>query len=109
MDGQLAIDYHRLIRTGVSGFAHLDMSTSSRQYNNFVPSSIYYATGGYTPANGRVGVNTGNWQIAFFADNLLNKHAETALPNSYAINLPDTRMVSLNRPRTVGFDVQREF
>lgn len=107
--GSLAIDYHRLIRTGVSGFAHLDMSTSSRQYNNFVPSSIYYATGGYTLANGRVGVNTGNWQIAFFADNLLNKHAETALPNSYAINLPDTRMVSLNRPRTVGFDVQREF
>ncbi|MFZ0552875.1 MAG: TonB-dependent receptor [Steroidobacteraceae bacterium] len=107
--GSLAIDYHRIIRPGVSGFAHLDMSTSSRQYNNFVPTSIYYATGGYTLANGRVGINTGNWQVSFFATNLLNKHAETALPNSYAINLPDSRMVSLNRPRTVGFDLQREF
>lgn len=107
--GSLAIDYHRLIHPGMSGFAHLDMSTSSRQYNNFVPTSIYYATGGYTLANARVGFNTGNWQVAFFASNLLNKHAETALPNSYAINLPDTRMVSLNRPRTVGFDLQREF
>jgi outer membrane receptor protein involved in Fe transport len=107
--GSLAVDYQRPIHPGLNGFAHLDVSTSSGQYNNFVPTSIYYTTGGYTLADARVGVNTGNWQIAFFVSNLLNKHAETALPNSYAINLPDTRMVSLNRPRTVGFNVQRDF
>jgi iron complex outermembrane recepter protein len=107
--GSLDVDYQRPIHPGMNGFAHLDMSTSSRQYNNFVPTSIYYDTGGYTLANARVGINTGDWQVAFFVSNLLNKHAETALPNSYAINLPDTRMVSLNRPRTVGLSLQREF
>ena len=107
--GSVSVDYHRDISPDVSGFAHFDLNTSSRQYNNFVPSSIYYATGGYTLANARLGINTAAWRISFFVSNLLNKHAETALPNSYAINLANSRMVSLNRPRTIGLDLQRDF
>ncbi len=107
--GNLSIDYHARIRPGVGGFLHFDLNTSSRQYNNFVPTSIYYATGGYTLANFRVGVNTAAWQIALFVNNLFNKHAETALPNSYAANLPNTRAVSLNQPMTIGFSLRRDF
>ena len=107
--GNSSIEYRTVLRPELSGFARLDLNTTSRQYNNFDPTSIYYATAGYSLANLRFGLDTSKWQTSLFISNLLNKHAETALPASYAINLPDTRAVSLNRPRTIGFDVRRNF
>lgn len=107
--GNASIEYHQAIRPDVFGFVRFDASTSSRQYNNFVPTSNYYASAGYSLANARLGFETSQWKASLFINNLLDKRAETALPLSYAIDLPVTRPVSLNRPRTFGIDVRRDF
>jgi iron complex outermembrane recepter protein len=104
-----SVEYHAALGHELSGFARLDMSTTTHQYNNFDSTSIYYGTGGYSLANVRFGISNDKWQGSFFISNLLNKHAETALPVAFGIDLPITRAVSLNRPRTIGFDFRRDF
>jgi iron complex outermembrane recepter protein len=107
--GSASAEYHREFDGSTSGFARLDANTTSYQYNNFDPTSIYYKRAGYSLANVRVGSKREAWEGSLFMDNVLNKRAETALPLSYAIDLPSTRRVSLNRPRTVGLEVQYDF
>ena len=107
--GSASTEYHRTFGDSTSGYARLDFSTITHQYNNFDTTSIYYNRAGYSLANMRLGAKHRGWDTALFLDNALNKHAETALPLSYAIDLPTTRRVSLNQPRTVGLDVRYDF
>jgi outer membrane receptor protein involved in Fe transport len=107
--GNASVEYRTEIRS-MSGFARFDVNASSRQYNSFDPTSNYYATAGYALANFRIGADTSKqWQSSFFIDNLFNRHAETGLRAASGIDLPMTRAVSMNRPRTVGFDFRRDF
>jgi iron complex outermembrane recepter protein len=102
-------DYTKQIDAATSGYARLDLSTSTRQFNNFETTSIYYHTGGYSLANLRFGAKHENWDAALFIQNALNKHAETALPGAYSFDLPTTRRISVNRPRTIGLQVKYDF
>jgi outer membrane receptor protein involved in Fe transport len=104
--GSASADYHRQFGNAGLGYARLDYSTTTHQYNNFTPASNYYDRAGYSLANMRVGAKHKGWDTALFIDNAFNKHAETALPLSYAIDLPTTRRVSLNRPRTIGVEIR---
>jgi outer membrane receptor protein involved in Fe transport len=107
--GNASLEYRAKINT-VSGFARFDVNASSRQYNNFDPTSNYYATAGYALTNFRIGTDSVNqWQSSFFIDNLFNRHAETGLRTASGIDLPMTRAVSMNRPRTIGVDIRRNF
>jgi outer membrane receptor protein involved in Fe transport len=107
--GNVSLEYHAEINS-VSGFARFDMNASSRQYNNFDPTSNYYATAGYALANFRIGTDSvKQWQGSFFIDNLFDRHAETGLRTASGIDLPMTRAVSMNRPRTIGVDIRRDF
>jgi outer membrane receptor protein involved in Fe transport len=107
--GNTSLEYRAEIDK-VSGFARFDMNFSSRQFNNFDPTSNYYATAGYALANFRIGTDSVNqWQSSFFIDNLFNRHAETGLRTASGIDLPMTRAVSMNRPRTIGVDIRRNF
>jgi iron complex outermembrane receptor protein len=107
--GNVSLEYHAEINS-VSGFARFDMNASSRQYNNFDPTSNYYATAGYALANFRIGTDSvKQWQGSFFINNLFDRHAETGLRTASGIDLPMTRAVSMNRPRTIGVDVRRNF
>ena len=108
--GNVSLEYRTEIRPTISGFARFDINASSRQFNNFDPTSNYYATAGYALANFRIGTDSSkDWQGSFFIDNLLDKHAETGLRTASGIDLPMTRAVSMNRPRTIGFDIRRNF
>ena len=107
--GSASADYHRQFGNAGLGYARLDYSTTTHQYNNFTPASKYYDRAGYSLANMRVGVKHKGWDTALFIDNAFNKHAETALPLSYAIDLPTTRRVSLNRPRTIGLEIRLDW
>ena len=108
--GNVSTEYRTQIRPTISGFARLDVNASSRQFNNFDPTSNYYATAGYALANFRIGTdNSKEWQSSFYIDNLLDKHAETGLRTASGIDLPMTRAVSMNRPRTIGVDIRRNF
>jgi outer membrane receptor protein involved in Fe transport len=108
--GNVSLEYRTQIRPTISGFARFDVNASSRQFNNFDPTSNYYATAGYALANFRIGTDSSKeWQGSFFIDNLFDRHAETGLRTASGIDLPMTRAVSLNRPRTIGFDIRRDF
>jgi len=104
--GSASAEYRRQFGDATSGYARWDFSTTSHRYNNFTPTSIYYNRAGYSLANMRIGAKHEAWDAALFVDNAFDKHAETALPLSYAIDLPTTRRVSLNRPRTMGIEVR---
>ena len=104
--GSASTEYRWQISPATSGYGRVDFSTSTHQYNNFNKTSIYYVRAGYSLFNARVGTQHKAWDIALFIDNALNKHAETALPLSYDIDLPTQRRISLNQPRTIGLQVR---
>jgi iron complex outermembrane recepter protein len=107
--GSGSAEYRREFTGATSGYARADFSTVTHQYNNFETTSIYRNRPGYSLLNARVGAKHQAWNTALFIDNALNKRAETALPESYAIDLPTTRSISLNQPRTVGLEVRHDF
>lgn len=107
--GSTSLDYRQPLSAAMIGYLRLDFSSTSRQYNNFDMTSNYYARGGYSIGNIHIGVMRKGWDVSLFVDNVLNKHAETALPSSYAVDLPTTRRLSLNRPRTVGLQAHADF
>jgi len=72
-----------------------------------VPSyQIFTLSGQYT--FGKIG-DRASVQLYGVIDNLFDRHAETGLRTASGIDLPMTRAVSLNRPRTIGFDIRRDF
>jgi outer membrane receptor protein involved in Fe transport len=107
--GSASAEYRREFGGPTSGYARLDFSTVTHQYNNFEKTNIYRNRPGYSLLNMRVGTKHQAWDMALFINNALNKHAETALPVSYAVDLPTTRSISLNQPRTVGLEVRHDF
>jgi outer membrane receptor protein involved in Fe transport len=107
--GAASAEYRRELGAGLKGFARLDINTTSYSYNNFDTTSIYRRLPGYSLANLRFGADMSHWRSTLFVTNLFNKAAETALPLAYAVDLPTTRRVSLNRPRTIGVDFRYDF
>jgi iron complex outermembrane receptor protein len=102
--GSGSAEYRREIGPQTSGFARLDFSSTSYQFNNFDKTSPYYERAGYSLANFRLGAEHGIWKTSLFINNALDKHAETALPLAYGVDLPVTRRLSINQPRTIGVD-----
>jgi outer membrane receptor protein involved in Fe transport len=107
--GSASAELRRGLAKDTNAFFRFDFTSVSHQYNNFNTTSIYYTLPGYSTANARLGLTHERWQAALYCTNLFNKAAETALPLSYAINLPTTRAVSLMRPRTIGIDVRFDY
>jgi hypothetical protein len=91
---------------GPGGSAVPHFNTASHEHNNFDATSIYYNLAGYSLANLRIGAKRRGFKSSLFINNLFDKHAETALYESYATNLPTTRRIGLNRPRTIGMDLR---
>lgn len=104
--GSASTEYRRDMATGTTLVARVDFNTSSRAYNTFDTTALNYVQPGYSLMNARLSALFGACDVSLFATNLLNKHAETALPNSYGSFLPTQAQVALNRPRTVGLDVK---
>jgi outer membrane receptor protein involved in Fe transport len=107
--GSVSAEFHRPVSENAEGFARFDVMGVGRQFNNFDQQSNYYARAGYGLTNVRLGVNRKPWQAALYCTNLFDKRAETAVAVSYAVDLPTTRRVALNRPRTIGVDVRFDY
>jgi outer membrane receptor protein involved in Fe transport len=106
--GSASAEYTRELGAQTSGYVRVDVNTASYKLQNYDPTSLFYKEPGYSLANLRVGVRRNAWQSSLFVTNLLDKHAETALPTSAAIDLPTQRRFALNRPRTIGIDLRYE-
>jgi hypothetical protein len=107
--GSASIEYHHQVANDASLFGRFDINVTSLEYNNFDTTSIYNTSPGYSLSNFRLGLQRRVWQTSLFVTNLFDKHAETDLPLSGAADLPTQRRYSLNRPRTIGLDVQVNF
>jgi len=107
--GSAAAEYHRQLGNGTSGFLRMDFFATTYQYNNFVPTSNWYTRPGYSLLNARLGATHNAWETSLFLDNALNKHTETSLPLAYSVDLPTTRRLGLNQPRTIGIEVRAHF
>ena len=103
------MEYRRELGRDTSGYVRADINTTSHEYNNFVIDSIYRNDAGYSLANLRLGAIRDRWRYSLFVTNLLDKHAETGLYQSYAIDLATVRSYSLNQPRTIGLDVRFDY
>lgn len=64
---------------------------------------------GYTLWGLRSGVQADNWSLSLYVDNLTNKKAVFAIPQSLTINTPDLNRAATSRPRTIGLDYTRSF
>jgi iron complex outermembrane receptor protein len=107
--GSAAAEYDVKLSARLSGYARMDANATSVQYNSFDPTSIWYRRAGYSLANLRFGGRSGNWDASLFAENLFDKHAETAVPVSYAVDLPTTRRLAINQPRAIGLELRWQF
>jgi iron complex outermembrane recepter protein len=107
--GSASAEYDVKMTERLAGYARFDANATSVQYNSFDPTSIWYRRAGYSLANLRFGGRSGDWDASLYADNLFDKHAETAVPTSYAVDLPTTRRLAINQPRTIGLDLRWQF
>jgi iron complex outermembrane receptor protein len=102
--------YRAPIRDGYTGFLRLDGQYTGKSYVNFDQANPEYTKPSYLLVNFRVGADTPQgWEVTLFADNLFNKQAILSLPDSLIFNLADLPRYAVNRPRTIGVNVRRDF
>lgn len=102
-------DYRHRLSDRRYGYARLDYSYVSTSNVSYVRSSNYYQRPGFALVNARIGMEVGQYDIALFVQNMLDKLGETAVPAANSADLPTTRGVTVNRPRTIGVDATAHF
>jgi iron complex outermembrane receptor protein len=107
--GAASAEYARAIDADTSAYLMGDLSSTSREDTSYNSQSIYYNIAGYSLLNLRLGVKHLAWTGGLFVTNALNRHAETELPLSNAVDLPTQRRIALNRPRTIGLDIRFDY
>jgi iron complex outermembrane recepter protein len=107
--GATSAEYTRAIDADTSAYLRGDFSVASREDTSYNSQSIYYNIAGYSLLNLRLGVKHLTWSGSLFVTNALDKHAETELPLSNAVDLPTQRRIALNLPRTIGLDIRFDY
>ena len=69
----------------------------------------YPSVPSYTLTNARIGVRTGQWQTALFANNIFNKRAVLGVTGNEATNIPAFISEVSNQPLTIGLDFSYHF
>jgi outer membrane receptor protein involved in Fe transport len=94
----------------VAGFFRADFTDRAGANALYDRTSPFYHYDGFSQTNIRLGVEQGEqWKAAVFLDNAFNKIGETALPVAVAADLPTTRRIAINTPRTVGLTFDYKF
>jgi iron complex outermembrane recepter protein len=95
---------------GVTAYLRGDGQYVGNSWLNFNKSNPTY---NYRPAyalfNIRAGLDSDKWSCALFVDNLLDKRADLAHPDSLTFNIPDRPRIVVSSPRTVGVTLRRVF
>jgi len=106
----VAAEYERPLTASLSGFARIDFTDRDGANALYDRTSPFYHYVGFALTNLRFGFEKGAaWKASLFLDNVFNKVGETALPVAIAADLPTTRRIAVNTPRTVGVTVQYGF
>ncbi|MYN03924.1 TonB-dependent receptor [Pseudoduganella sp. DS3] len=111
--GAAAVEYNWRWGGAYSGFGRLGANYTGSANSLYDRSSPFYRRGGFAEVNFQFGWQpegkTPPWRATFFAENLLDKIGQTGLPVAISADLPNTRRVAINRPRTVGIRLEVPF
>ncbi|MES2055011.1 MAG: TonB-dependent receptor, partial [Pseudomonadota bacterium] len=97
-------EYHDRINDAVKGFARLDYSYIGPADFLYDRTSPFRRRQGFSVINARIGIDPvdGPWEASLYINNMFDKQGATDLPVAISADLPTTRRVALNQPRTVG-------
>ncbi|WP_051294175.1 TonB-dependent receptor [Pseudoduganella violaceinigra] len=111
--GSAAVEYNWISGAAYSGFARLDATYTGSAKSLYERDSPFYRRAGFTQLNFQFGwqpnAKPPRWRATLVADNLLNKIGQTGLPVAISADLPNTRRVAINRPRTLGLKLDVPF
>mgnify|MGYP001035096551 FL=1 len=108
--GSLAAEYRHRVNVQYDGFMRADLSYVGNSNFLYDRDSPFYRRGGFATTNVRMGVEGRNgFDISLYATNLFDKRGETDLPVAISADLPTTRRVALNQPRTIGVTLQYQY
>lgn len=111
--GGAAVEYNWRWNAGYTGFGRLGANYTGSANSLYDRSSPFYQRAGFTEVNFQFGWQpegmTPRWRATVFAENLLDKIGQTGLPVAISADLPNTRRVAINRPRTVGVKLELPF
>lgn len=104
-------EYHDQLSTTLKGFARLDYSYVGPADFLYDRTSPFYRREGFSVFNARIGVDPleGPWDASVYINNMFDKQGATDLPVAISADLPTTRRVALNQPRTVGVTLGYHF
>ncbi|ELX08700.1 TonB-dependent receptor [Janthinobacterium sp. HH01] len=111
--GSAAAEYSWNMGERHAAFARLDATYTGGANSLYDRSSPFYRRAGFSQLNFKLGWQPAgkspSWNATFFVDNLLDKIGQTGLPVAISADLPGTRRVAINRPRTIGLRLGRTF
>jgi outer membrane receptor protein involved in Fe transport len=105
-------DYSRPITSEWNGFVRINYGFVDEVTRIYDPTSPFNIVDSHDRIDLRMGVYKADnlWEITLFAQNLLNDVTESGLFGSNtSVNLPNTRAVAINRPRTIGLTASFNF
>jgi len=86
------------------------LSLSARLTNSYISESFDRAVKpAYDLLSTRLGVHNQRYDLFLFGDNLTNRVAILANSTSLAVNIPELNREVINRPRTIGIDLDYRF
>lgn len=106
-----SVEYSDQLSDRYKGFGRVDFSYLGPADFLYDRTSPFYRRPGFSIFNARVGVNPveGPWEVSAFINNIFDKKGETDLPVAISADLPTTRRIALNQPRTIGLGVGYRF
>ncbi|HEX7853516.1 MAG TPA: TonB-dependent receptor [Sphingobium sp.] len=109
--GNASAEYADDITASLKGFVRADWTYLGPASFLYDKTSPFYRRDGFSIFNARVGLNPirGPWEASIYVNNLLDKRGATDLPVAISADLPTTRRVALNQPRTVGVSLGYRF
>ena len=111
--GSVAAEYNWTLGANYAGFGRLDATYTGSANALYDRSSPFYRHAGFAQLNLKLGWQpigkNPRWTATVFVDNLLDKIGQTGLPVALFADLPDTRRIAVNRPRTMGLKLGTTF
>ena len=109
--GTLSAQYLFPVARAMDGFLRADYNYYGRSFsaNNEASAQSQRLRPSWNALNLRAGVIRDTWELAVFADNVTNTHANLADSRSIAAETPGRPRLITNRPRTIGLDVRKRF
>lgn len=111
--GSAGAEYNWQWSPAFSAYARLDATYTGSANTLYDRKSPFHRRAGYTEVNLQIGWQpvgkAPHWRAVLYVDNLFDKIGQTGLPVAISADLPSTRRIAINRPRTMGLKLELPF